>query len=276
MKLGVDMDRLHGKNFVVTGAMGLLGKQHVLAILSEGGRAALIDIDSTQMENFIQELPKNQSNNVLTIKCDISQENDVMRAARMISETFGAVHGLVNNAAINASVEKNLDRFERFETITYSSWKEEIDIGLWGSILCSRIFGLLMIEGGIKGSIVNISSDHGLIAPNQNLYKIDGLLDEEQPVKPVTYSVIKHGLIGLTRYLATYWSASGIRINTLCPGGVLNNQNDQFISRINSLIPLGRMANPNEYWGALIFLLSDESSYMTGSTLVVDGGRSVW
>ena len=256
--------------------MGLLGKKHVLAILSEGGRAGLIDIDSTQMEKFIRELPKNQRNNVVTIKCDISQENEVKQAASSISRTFGAVHGLVNNAAINASVENNLDRFERFETITYNSWKEELDIGLWGSILCSRIFGSLMIEGGIKGSIVNISSDHGLIAPNQDLYKIDGLLNDEQPVKPVTYSVIKHGLIGLTRYLATYWSASGIRINTLCPGGVLNNQNDQFISRINSLIPLGRMANPNEYWGALIFLLSDESSYMTGSTMVVDGGRSVW
>ena len=276
MKLGGEMNRLLGKNFVVTGAMGLLGKQHVLAILSEGGKAALIDIDSAQMENFIRELPKNQRNNVIPIECDISQENEVVQAASMIRKTFGAVHGLVNNAAINASVEKNLDRFERFETITYNSWKEELDIGLWGSILCSRIFGLLMIESGIKGSVVNISSDHGLIAPNQNLYKIDGLLDEDQPVKPVTYSVIKHGLIGLTRYLATYWSASGIRINTLCPGGVLNNQNEQFISRINSLIPLGRMANPNEYWGALIFLLSDESSYMTGSTMVLDGGRSIW
>lgn len=276
MKLGVNMNRLRGKNFVVTGAMGLLGIQHVLAILSEGGKVALIDIDSTKMESFTRDLPENQRSNVIAIKCDISQENEVMLAARMIGETFGFVHGLVNNASINASVEKNLNKFERFEKITYSSWKEELDVGLWGSILCSRIFGVLMIEGGIKGSIVNISSDHGLIAPNQNLYKIDGLLDEEQPVKPVTYSVIKHGLIGLTRYLATYWSASGIRINTLCPGGVLNNQNDQFISRIKSLIPLGRMANPNEYWGALIFLLSDESSYMTGSTMVVDGGRSVW
>lgn len=270
------MNRLNEKNFVVTGAMGLLGRQHVLAILSEGGRVGLVDLNLDDMEDFIQKLSTEQQDRVLKIKCDISQENEVNKAAVLIMEKFGTVHGLVNNAAINASVEKNLNRFERFETINYQTWKEELDISLWGSVLCSRIFGLLMIENKVNGSIVNISSDHGLIAPNQNLYKIDGILDQDQPVKPVTYSVIKHGLIGLTRYLATYWSDSGIRVNTLCPGGVLNNQSEQFITRINNLIPLGRMAKPNEYWGALVFLLSDESSYMTGSTMVVDGGRSVW
>jgi len=270
------MNRLQGQTFIVTGAMGLLGQQHALAILSEGGNVVLIDLDLEILKDFINDLPKALKNKVLPIKCNISIEDEVLHASDLIKNSLGKVHGLVNNAAINASVEKNFNRFERFENITYGTWKEELDVGLWGTILCSRIFGLEMINNGIKGSIVNISSDHGLIAPNQNLYKIDGLDDNSQPVKPVTYSVIKHGLIGFTRYLATYWSDKGIRINALCPGGVLNNQNEQFINRVNTLIPLGRLAKPDEYWGALIYLLSDESSYMTGSVMVVDGGRSAW
>lgn len=270
------MNRLQGKSYVVTGAIGLLGKQHTLAILSEGGNVALLDLNIRELNKFIRSLPQNLMKNALAVKCDITMEKEVLNASNIIANVFGKVHGLVNNAAINASVEKNLDRFERFENLSHESWREELDVGLWGSIVCARVFGLEMIKNGVNGSIVNISSDHGLIAPNQNLYKIEGLDDALQPVKPVTYSVIKHGLIGLTRYLATYWSNKGIRVNALCPGGVLNGQNENFIARVNNLIPLGRLAKPDEYWGALIYLLSKESSYMTGSVMVVDGGRSVW
>jgi len=270
------MNRLQDKNFVVTGASGLLGQQHTLAILSEGGKVAMLDLNSEGMHEFVQSIPNHLIKNVLPIECNVSLEKEVITASNLISNKLGIVHGLVNNAAINASVEKNLDRFERLENLNYQDWTEELDVGLWGSVVCARVFGSKMVQAGVNGSVVNISSDHGLIAPNQNLYKIEGLGESNQPVKPVTYSVIKHGLIGLTRYLATYWADNKIRVNALCPGGVLNNQEKKFVDRVEALIPLGRLANPNEYWGALIYLLSDESSYMTGSVMVVDGGRSAW
>ena len=128
-------------------------------------------------------------------------------------------------------------------------------------------------EGGV---ITNIASDLSVIAPDQRLYSVAGLPSDRQPVKPVTYSVVKHGLIGLTKYLSTYWCDQGVRCNALSPGGIYNNQNDIFISKINKLIPMGRMANPSEYQGAIIFLCSNASSYLNGANLIMDGGRSVW
>jgi NAD(P)-dependent dehydrogenase (short-subunit alcohol dehydrogenase family) len=127
-----------------------------------------------------------------------------------------------------------------------------------------------------KGVILNISSDLGIIAPDQRLYHKAGLAEEEQAVKPVTYSVIKHGLIGLTKYLATYWADKGVRANTLCPAGVFNGQNDEFVAKLINLVPMGRMADIDEYMGTVLYLVSDASSYMTGSTIIVDGGRTVW
>jgi NAD(P)-dependent dehydrogenase (short-subunit alcohol dehydrogenase family) len=127
-----------------------------------------------------------------------------------------------------------------------------------------------------KGVIINVASDLALIAPNQKLYEQAGLSAEEQPVKPVTYSVVKTGLLGLTKYLSTYWARDGIRVNSISPGGVFNNQNKEFLERVEEMIPLGRMANKEEYKGGIIFLLSEASSYMQGSNLILDGGRSVW
>lgn len=270
------MNRLVDQNIVVTGASGLLGEQHCLAILEEGGKVAMLDIDHVKMEKFKSSVPQIFANKIQTYVCDITDESLVQQISREIAKTFGTVTGLVNNAAINPSVEKNTTRFERFETLSKESWIEELDVGLWGSVVCSRVFGGLMISSGIPGSIVNISSDHGLIAPMQHLYHVEGLPAHKQPVKPVTYSVVKHGLLGLTRYLATYWASQNIRVNALCPGGVENGQNSQFSEKFQSVVPLARFAKPHEYRGALVYLLSDESSYMTGSVLVVDGGRSVW
>lgn len=271
-----NVTRLQDKTIVVTGASGLLGVQHVLAVLSQEGNAVLLDLHADKMEKFISELPSELQKRVIPIECDITSESEVKHALEISTLKFGKISGLVNNAAINPSVEKNQQRFERLENLKFETWQEEINVGLWGAINCSRVFAGHMIQQKIEGSIVNISSDHGLVSPNQNLYRINGLADDNQPVKPVTYSVIKHGIIGLTRYLATYWAGNGLRVNTLCPGGVLNKQNEEFIKRVNALIPIGRLAYPNEYQGALIYLLSDESSYMTGSTMVVDGGRTVW
>ncbi len=180
----------------------------------------------------------------------------------------------MNNAANNPKVETGgLQESSRLENFSVSAWNADIAVGLTGAFLCAKHFGSAIARQG--GSIVNVSSDLGVIAPDQRLYRRHGLPEERQPVKPVTYSVVKSGLIGLTRYLATYWPES-VRCNALCPGGVENNQDVAFLDQIHARIPMGRMARADEYQGALLFLLSDASGYMNGATLIVDGGRTAW
>lgn len=268
--------RLENQIIVITGGAGLLGQEHASAVLSENGVAILLDIEFTTLTTVSQELVEKYGGRIHLFECDITSESAVIEVAGRIFDNIGVPSGLVNNAAINPSVEKNTATFSRLEKINYEEWRSHLDVGLYGAFLCSKIFGQAMVQNKIPGSIVNISSDHGVIAPNQGLYSVEGKPENEQPVKPVMYSVVKHGLIGLTRYLATYWANHGIRANSLCPGGVLNGQPQEFLDRFNKLVPLGRPANPDEYRGALIFLLSSDSTYMTGGNLVVDGGRSVW
>ncbi len=185
---------------------------------------------------------------------------------------------LVNNAAIDPKVTSTpgVMHSSRFEAFPVPQWQTEIAVGLTGAMLCSQVFGGAMALRG-RGVILNIASDLGVIAPDQRLYRQPHVTrEEEQPVKPVTYSVIKHGLIGLTKYLATYWADKGVRVNAISPGGVFNNQDPAFVERLTRLIPMGRMAQVDEYRAAVQFLCSDASSYMTGQNMVMDGGRSVW
>ncbi len=268
--------RLHDKVVVITGASGLLGQEHARAVLSQGGSVALLDIDYHKLSNFFDSLGAEKKEKTRIFDCDITDELQVIQISKAIEKELGIVTGLVNNAAINASVEGGMKGFTRLEDFSIDVWNSEIAVGLTGAMICSKVFGSGMIQNKVAGSIVHIASDHGIIAPNQNLYRVKDLAEDSQPVKPVSYSVVKHGLIGLSRYISTYWSNANIRSNALCPGGVINGQNQDFINEFSKLVPLGRLANPDEYQGALIFLLSNESSYMTGATLVVDGGRSVW
>jgi len=161
------------------------------------------------------------------------------------------------------------------ENFPLEMWDKDVAVGLTGSFLCSRVFGAAMAAAG-GGVILNVASDLGVIAPDQRIYRQEGLPEDQQPVKPVTYSVVKHGLVGLTRYLATYWADAGVRVNAISPGGVYNNQGDAFVKKLTDLIPLGRMADKDEYKGAIAFLCSDASSYMTGANLNIDGGRTAW
>ena len=163
----------------------------------------------------------------------------------------------------------------RFENYALELWNRELAVGLTGAFLCAQVFGAYMAAHG-GGVIVNVASDLGLIAPDQRIYRRPGLSPHEQPVKPVTYSVVKGGLVMLTKYLATYWADAGVRCNALVPGGVFAGQPEDFVERLTNLIPMGRMARRDEYRAALVFLCSDASSYMTGSNLVIDGGRTCW
>lgn len=189
---------------------------------------------------------------------------------------FGRIDILINNAANNPKVEGNSDgkQWSRLENFPVEVWNADIAVGLTGAFLCSRIFGQQMAKQ-CRGVIVNIASDLGVIAPDQRLYRKDGLPDDQQPVKPVTYSVVKTGLIGLTRYLSTYWADKGVRVNAISPGGVFAGQPEEFTRKLHELIPMGRMAKADEYEGAILFLCSDASSYMTGQNPIVDGGRTV-
>lgn len=199
-----------------------------------------------------------------------------MRVKETLLSKFGHIDILINNAAIDPKVKaKSADKLSRLENFSIDQWNLELSVGLTGAMLCSKIFGYEMAKKE-QGVILNISSDLGIISPDQRIYKKEGLSENEQPVKPVTYSVIKHGLIGLTKYLATYWAEKGVRVNSISPGGINTNQNPEFIQKVTNLIPLGRMAHENEYKAAIVFLVSDASSYMTGANLVIDGGRSVW
>ena len=268
--------RLIEKKIVITGAAGLLGIEHAHAVLNEGGKVALIDLNIITLENFKSTFTIKDQERIHIYDCDITLENELRSTSKKIFHDMGIPTGLVNNAAINPAVESGIGGFTRLEDLSLEAWNRELAVGLTGAMLCSKIFGSMMVEKQIPGSLVHIASDHGIIAPNQNLYRVKGIDEKDQPVKPITYSVVKHGLIGLSRYLSTYWNGYGIRSNSICPGGVKNNQNPEFLEKFNKLVPLGRPAEPQEYRGALVFLLSDESSYMTGSNLVIDGGRSVW
>ena len=168
--------------------------------------------------------------------------------------------------------KKNLKKKKNFENFDLEVWNNEIQVGLTGAMLCSQVIGGEMVKNKIRGNIVNIASDLSIIAPNQNIYKYKN----NNFTKPVTYSVIKHGIVGLTKYLSTYWANKNIKVNSLSPGSVLNNQPKEFLSRIKKLIPMNRLAKKNEYIGAIKFLCTEDSNYMTGQNLVIDGGRSVW
>lgn len=269
---------LSGKVALVTGGAGLLGVQHCSALAAIGATVVVADINAGAAKQVAKKLCRIYgTGRAVAVVMDVSSSASVSDASGTLIQHFGGIHVLVNNAAIDPKVKQEEAPLGdlRLESMPVAQWNAEIAIGLTGAFLCSQILGTWMAANG-GGVILNIASDLSVIAPDQRLYRKEGLPENLQPVKPVTYSVIKTGLIGLTRYLATYWADRNVRVNALSPGGVYVDQPPEFVSRISALIPMGRMAKVDEYISAIQFLCSDASGYMTGQNIVIDGGRSAW
>ena len=272
----IDNKEAFKKIAVITGGSGFLGQQHCIALLEKN--ITVYNFDLSPFDYSIINKFKSDGN-FHDIKCDVTDENSVEASFKKVIDDHGKVDILVNNASIDHKVLPNLSKNTtdfRFENFDFSSWQSELAVGLTGAIYCCKYAAKNMIENK-SGIIVNVSSDLGVIAPDQRIYmKGDAEINDIRFFKPFSYSVIKHGLIGLTKYLATYLAEFGIRVNALSPGSIFNFQDPEFLSRLKSNIPLNRLANVDEYKGAIQFLTSDSSSYMTGHNLIIDGGRSTW
>lgn len=268
---------LENEIIVITGGAGLLGQQYTEVLLEANAIVILFDINENALTEVKKRFELKYEKKIFTYKVDITSEESILIAKNNIYEILKRYPTiLINNAAIDPKFEANSKiNKSRLENFDLFQWNLELSVGLTGAMLCTKIFGKEMAKNN-KGNIINISSDLGIIAPDQRLYEKSDLEESEQNVKPVTYSVIKHALIGLTKYTATYWAHKGVRCNAFAPGGVFNNHSEDFLNKITNLIPMKRMAEKNEYQGAILFLCSNASSYMNGATLNMDGGRSIW
>lgn len=266
-----DIFDLEGKVAIVTGATGLLGKEHCKALASSGANVVALDLNEDKCLEFADMLPTES----LGLAADITNSDSIMRAKELIVNKFGKIDVLINNAAINDMVESPISMLEssKFENYPLELFKKVLDVNVVGTFLSSQIFGQEMLKNH-RGSIINIASTYGIVAPDQSLYQDSegNQLFYKSPVYPTS----KGAVLAFTRFLAAYWGEKGIRVNSITPGGVENNQNGAFIKRYSERTPLKRMAQLNDYWGAVIYLASDASQYVTGANLVVDGGWTIW
>ncbi|HEX9006240.1 MAG TPA: SDR family oxidoreductase [Bacteroidota bacterium] len=266
---------LDGKVAVVTGALGLLGRQHCLALAEAGAKVVVADLDEPSCRDWAATFSDRGLPRAMGCALDVTDPASLHAARNRILEAFGSVDVLVNNAAMNDMVENPslAPERSRFENYPLDLWRRVLDVNLTGTFLCAQTFGCVMADRR-KGSIINIASTYALVAPDQTLYrKPDG---SQSFFKSAAYPTTKGAILAFTRFLAAYWGRSGVRVNALSPGGVENGQDPFFIENYGRRTPLGRMAAPNDYRGAIVFLAADASAYMTGANLIVDGGWTAW
>jgi NAD(P)-dependent dehydrogenase (short-subunit alcohol dehydrogenase family) len=257
------------KIIIITGGLGQLGRQFSKILEDNGAKVVVFD------KKKPSEIADEQSRvNYLYLEVDVTDKVSIQECLAIIKTKWGIPDGLINNAALDSPPGSSAEENGPFETYPELSFEKIMDVNVKGVFLMSQVVGGAMAEAG-RGSIININSIYGLVSPDQNIYAYRRN-NGELFYKPVAYSVSKSALLNLTRYLSTYWGTKNVRVNTLTFGGVFNNQDEHFLKAYCPKVPLGRMAREDEYNGAVIFLLSEASSYMTGSNLVIDGGWTAW
>jgi NAD(P)-dependent dehydrogenase (short-subunit alcohol dehydrogenase family) len=261
---------------VITGGAGLLGAKHAEIIASAGGIPILVDIDRAHAEQLAAEIAHSHGVPALGVETDVTNPEQVRVLLQRIVDSHGRLDILINNAARDPKVKGAASgSLSRVEDFPMEQWNADLDVGLKGAFICSQVFGGHMASQG-AGVIVNIGSEYGVNGPDQRLYFQPGLAEHEQPVKPITYTVVKSGLIGMNRYFALYWGARGVRVNAVSLGGVRQDQSEEFVRRYVEQVPLGRMAEADDYQGTILYLCSDASAFLTGANIVIDGGKSCW
>lgn len=265
--------KLNGKTAVVTGGAGILGKHFCIGLADAGANVAIVDINKEEAEKVSSIINENYSGRAIAVQCDITSEESIQQMIDQVISKFGEINILHNNAAGKSS---DLDAFfADFEEYSFDQWQEIMNINLNGMFLVAKNVGKQMKKQQKGGSIIQTASIYGVMGPDQRIYEGSYYLGR-QINSPAVYSASKAGVIGLTKYLATYWAEEGIRVNAITPGGVESGQNDTFKKKYSNRIPLGRMAQPQEMVGALIYLASDASSYVTGQNIMIDGGLNAW
>ena len=254
---------LSGRVAVVTGGMGQLGRVYAAGLAERGMRVATFDVASGDSPDGVR-----------AYDVDITDRAAIEEATRAIEAEWGVPGVLVNNAGLDSPPDAPAEEVDPFEDYPEASFDAVMDVNVKGTLLCCQVIGGSMAREG-RGSIVNVSSVYGLLSPVQDLYAFRRDRGETF-VKPVAYSVSKSAILNLTRYLATYWAKAGVRVNTLTLAGVWNDQPAEFREAYAARVPMGRMLDASEALGAVVFLASDASSYVTGANVVVDGGWSAW
>jgi len=262
---------LQDRVVLLTGGAGLLGRNHSQALSCAGAHVIVADIDEGAADAVVSKLHGAEG---MAIHVDITDPASIRQMVERVKERFGRIDALVNNAAIDPKFDSANGgaHTHSFEEYPLELWQQSLDVNLTGAFLCTQAVAPFLLASG-RGSVVNIASIYGIVGPDQRLYQQNGM---QLQFKPVAYSVTKSALIGLTKYLASYWAGSSLRVNALTLGGVEAGHDPEFVRKYSDKTPMGRMARPDEYGGALVFLLSDASSYMTGANLVIDGGWTAW
>ena len=263
----MDIFSLKNKTAIVTGACGLIGREHCRALAEAGANVVVADVQADACATFASELGPQH----LGIAMDVTDKASLEHARDVIVDKYGSIDVLVNNAAINDMFENPAMAATQsmFENYPLDMWQKSLDVNVTGVFLCAQVFGTVMAGQG-RGSIINIASTYGMVGPDQSIYRNEQ--GEQTFFKSPAYPATKGAVINFTRFLAAYWGNKGVRVNTLTPGGVENNQEPFFVKNYSQKTALGRMAQATDYRGALVFLASDASAYMTGANLVVDGG----
>lgn len=264
---------LHGKVAVVTGGAGILGQHFCAGLAEAGANVAVVDLQGEKAQESAQVFAEHYKTKAIGVGCDVSDPESVQAMVTEVVAEFGEINILHNNAAGKSD---DLDAFfAPFEEYRLDQWRKIMSVNLDGMFLVAQAVGKQMVAQGKGGSIIQTASIYGVMAPDHRIYEGSFYLGR-QINTPAVYTASKAAVIGLTKHLATYWADKGIRVNTLTPGGTESGQNEEFKRRYSARIPLGRMANAHEMVGALLYLASDASSYVTGQNIILDGGLNAW